>query len=499
MSDKILYKGQVYGNTVASNLTVVAKEKDPDEIDIDGTELYVIDEGTESEEVEIAGGGRIKYGVGDLTTVICQGLKMTKSLAPLSDNTSDYNYGDLLQKDFFLKNVENGLVKPTDLYTSFNLKTGFVQQPTGNETTFMEDNDIVAFSSDADTIYSGLVAKHPITGIEFEETLVNSFPDSGHNYNRIVTSQYNFSSSCLINPFNNLKAYKDISTVSGGSDSIKTIEETDYAGIYFLVNSVHNGTTYELDTDEKSSTKGQYVIQNDNGYALTTPINVHMSAKRNSFPSIYIPIDATISMGEGSTGVPSSRETCVIRKKEEDNTYTYYYYNEDNKKWAKKENRVAFNSLYSELVLLGTTTDDPSTIGYDDAGRILPITRIEETIDLEEYWSGFFAYEISNGFIAIDNTYIAYSIKWKSSGQSLELSYPWYIETIGNDYIFYVYTKAKPLIDYYNSTQSRYYFFGMSYPFKNEAEHNFALGIREDLSYITKEEYDERTKPTQGS
>lgn len=103
MSDKILYKGETYGNTLGTNAALILTET-PTRTE-DGVDFYIKEVEGETKEVAIENGSRATYGNLSGHTLVVQGLKMT-----FCDNI--YNA------------FQNGWVSPTDLYTSFDVDVG---------------------------------------------------------------------------------------------------------------------------------------------------------------------------------------------------------------------------------------------------------------------------------------------------------------------------------------------------------------------------------------
>ena len=102
MSDKILYKGKTYGNTLGTNSAILIEEQEQE----GDVTLYIKeDPDVDTKQVLIAGGGRATYGNIGGHTLVVQGLKMT-----YADDKSNC--------------INNGWIRTTDIYTSFDIDIG---------------------------------------------------------------------------------------------------------------------------------------------------------------------------------------------------------------------------------------------------------------------------------------------------------------------------------------------------------------------------------------
>lgn len=276
-NDQIIFKGKVYGNTVNVNSAIIAKA--PDEIEIDGTEIYQVGDPQSVDVVEIANGGRISYGTSDINTIVCQGIKMTR-------------YNSI--REAFI----NGFLRPTDLYTSFTLKHCFKQDPVigdeaGSGPWVAENYNLMATYAQSGNnvtyVYYNFIPKDVISD--------RNEPYSGCNTTNTSTtiSKKGYS---IFESFNDSQGYKSkfplaFNSVNTASSVVSAATNRyfnrpqgteDYLGMYFIVKGVSR-------TDDNT-----LWVYNKSGYSTTYINNTFCISPSYRLPSIT---SGTYSLNDG--------------------------------------------------------------------------------------------------------------------------------------------------------------------------------------------------------
>lgn len=457
-NDQIIFKGQVYGNTISTDNTIVLTA--PNHIDPEGVELYTIELPDEIDTVEIEGGGRVTYGTSDLQTVVCQGLKMTKG-API---------------DAFLK----GMLKPTDLYTSINLKTCFTHEPIiseglANQKYIAENYDLeVTYSNingNSENIYFSFIPTDVIADISEHYNLFIQDSNIESQYNTIFGEEWSSPRYLWENfPF----TYKNALEASqfqrdNGICYHKPIGFSDYFGLYFQIEGISRAEADTLYIWNDVSHK--YTTTPVEGYAIVKPYLVGLRTHVNSLPSIYIPADYTLPSASRECNV---RDKGIISIKNGNNRTFYTYYNKFNKFMPFDITDLNNDGFYyfgdvSSVPATGNTVTINNFSSSDTINSILHqmFNGIDITIyqDPDYQKQGDLKLELIDGQYTYITTY-----------NNIERLYT----EKDNDNNFIVYC----LICYDENPHNFYC------AFKNNAELNFSLGVREKLRYISKEEYD---------
>lgn len=489
MSDKILYKGKVYGNTLATKMTTVLQE--PDEKEADGTYVYIIPEDEQLSTVQIAGGGRVKYGSADSNTIICQGLKMTKKLSPIS-NTEKYN-------GYPREEAKAGLCLPTDLYTNFDLDFCSIINNDDDDNTkhgpIKKNYSIICPVVDDDYLYLCLDSKDTYkTG-----TMTNVNLGDGGNVGNYLKKAMGPTSDTVIGNYlgsqgkNNVRsygllAYNDISSLSNTSLTIRKRDNVTYAGVYFLVNNIHGvGDLYGWNNKSK-----KWEIKYQNGYATVFPIFVRIRELKNKYPTFYIVGENKQFSLTKNTKIDSQYRTerqyfCKYNNE-------YFYYNAADNIWVKKE---GIYSLDPRIIwYLGDAQEDPLT----SVASELKMNTETHDVYVKDVYKGLFSKEISGGFISIEEVTSLRDIKengywsWNTNyfaftddGSNTDGAFYVEKQNEGN-FTVYVYVSFTPLGPALQSGMEQS-LIALPIPFKNKAELNFALGIREELQYIDENTY----------
>lgn len=572
MSDRIIFNGKVYGETVNAPIAIVVKEEE--HVDPSGNYVYIIEDEKYTETIGFKNGSRVKYGDANTMTVVCQGLKMNKALNPTNESSTyaSYHLND---------NIQNGMVLPSDLYSSFNVKMAFPVQPKGIA-PLMEKYEIIAPMADVNSIYECLQA-YPIFNDDIEfpwhfekddfavqnnqitisdchftklkevkaykivasvkyEVTIQSYTLQGRvlrinfenasdaesvdlisiigiagvvtnkdclygataNSNKIATHDFG-TEVVTINPFGarakdptswsiyedkRLMAYANPATISETGTTIPKNINTTYSGVYFLVNSINYGQTYGYNKDTKDWSKTF-----DYGYAYAYPIHIHITELKNKMASIYLGDSYTHNYIERDITIQSQYINIV--RKQNGNSYDYYY-KKIGENWKKKDNTIFLSCVGDSrnINILGTTDQNPLDGNCEQTIHIVA----ENDVDLQNYLSEFFNYEISNNYIEFSTTQSPLDWILKNNDSIIKIPYPTYSFLVdsnttekdnnGNPLVFvvYIYTYDMCLTaeGFRNEEPCP-----VPFPFESEAERNFSLGIREDLRYITEEEYNE--------
>ena len=487
MAERIVYGGKVYGNNITTPLTVVAKE---DYVDPDGTHIYTINEEGVPTQVEIAGGARIKYGMEDLGTVIVQGIKMTviPNYVEPSGSGSRSNYGEQLFKQ--------GALLPTDLYTSFNLKTGFLTaNATYTQKVLPEEFSLKAIrrngnllthiieTSDSEFAYEeGGVTKYS-TPVRY------SAPDTLDRKSFFINAGTTFSDHTFLDLYNVgsaqdiLYTYADYNSQTIGTSITNT---ADYLGIYFTVATVEDSHNPIYGYNSEAE---KYNKEYNNGYVWYIPWLINLK-------ETYNPLKFNLrQLTKNEQGKYIIDFSDVTSWQDSSNRIVKY----DNKYYIKNDLTEniwkEFTPLYymGELSYWGKSSTDPVTVG------VTLNNQTETAVDVEELLTNMF-----DGYVefstAEDDTNV---IKVKKSG-SLSLDCYNNLSSNGNKIpVHIIKSPTNEYVTYFLLKSSDFtmakYMPSMSYvykpqiflaPFGSKAEKNFAFGVRQDLQYITKEEYD---------
>ena len=490
MAERIVYGGKVYGNNITTPLTVAAKE---DYIDPDGTHIYTINEEDKPTQVEIAGGARIKYGMEDLGTVIVQGIKMTvipDYREPSSENNNRNNYGEELFKQ--------GALLPTDLYTSFNLKTGFLAanaeyewkvfpeefslkaiRRSGNNLTYIIEtlDSEFAYEDGGVTKYSTPVRYSASDTLDRKSFFINANTREELS-NHTFLDLYNADGAQ-----DTLYTYADYNSQTSGTSITNT---ADYLGIYFTVATVEDSHNpiygYNPETEK-------YNKEYNNGYVWYIPWLINL---KETYNPLKFNLRQLTKNEQGKYIIDFSDVTFWQDLSNHIVKYNNKYYIKNDLTgniWKE------FTPLYymGELSYWGKSLTDPVTVG------VTLDNQTETAVDVEELLINMF-----NGYVELstaeDDTNV---IKVTKNGN---LSLDCYnnlslngntipvhiIKSPTNEYVNYFLLKSSDFtVAIYNPYVYDVYkpqiFLA---PFANEAEKNFAFGARQDLHYITKEEYD---------
>lgn len=490
MSDRVVYKGKIYGNTLATQMATVIQE--PDEIDSDGTYLYIVPDEDELSIVEIKGGGRVKYGMGGLGTVIVQGVKMTiipNYVEPSSDNGRS-NYGEQLFKQ--------GALLPTDLYTSFNLKTGFLVANAGyTQKVLPEEFSLKAIRRNGNNlIYIIETSDSEFAYKDGEETKYStpvrySERDTLNRKDFFIDAAYNFSNHTFLDLYNvpsaqnTLYTYADYDSQTLGTSIPNT---ADYSGIYFTVATVedsHNpvyGYNSKAGADDK-----KYNKEYKNGYVWYIPWLINL---KETYNSLKFNLRQLTKNEQGKYIVDFSDVTSWSNSNNRIVKYNNKYYIKNDLTgniWKE------FTPLYymGELSYWGKSSTDPITVGVTLDNQTETAVDVEELlIDMFDGYAEFsIAEDDINVIKIIKNGNLSLNCYNSLNGNTIPVHI---IKSSTNEYVTYFLLKSSDftMATYVPSFSVVYKPQVFLAPFANEAEKNFALGIREDLQYLDQATYE---------
>lgn len=474
MSDKVVFKGQVYGNTVATKMSVILEEPQP--IDDDGTYIYVKDGGTDTQTVEIAQGGRATYGSTDLDTVVCQGIKMKKGLNSSSSASS-----------FLDSAFVKGEIKPTDLYTSFTLPICFTSKPEGwkvkksgeeakawdgSYKVIAEDYRIIGTHVQGSNTYLATITSDlPVDmecAINHQSSLVP--PQNPTNFKSIYLGKNDTTPSW---PYQYMpKVYNRL--VEAGSNNDFPIQNgvNTYVGILFSVEDIVRVDANTLWTQQLNA-ENEYIFATTDveGYAKIRPCVVKMQKRTNELRA-YCPTSQSLPTRTGTCPIYDGY-IVSIRTNDGRTFYTWHSNLNEFKPFALSDLASVDYIYYCGDAEALTTTGTVNIIGFESSNTIEGIfnemlgDKVTLYSDSSMFRQGDFVIKSNSSNIAL-GCYISYQ-----TNNSL----PFYVQE-GTD-IFYHYILNGVNVNQYESYC----------PFKNNAEVDFALGVREELQYITEDEY----------
>lgn len=396
MSDRIVYKGKVYGDTLGTNAALILKEENPQtEDDLD---FYIKEKEGEVKEVAIKGGGRASYGNLSGHTIVVQGLKMT-----------------------FASNMDiafqNGWIKPTDLYTMFDIDIGFLGDPrpknTDNEPINVAVNnhyEIKPYNRDYDKTYF------------YIENSVENKAGMGILYDG--TQKYKDTTQLIPTYIN---CYSNNGRVIGITDG----DETHVAYLFpSIVNNSTDNTRFPLYVGDKN-----HLLTSHNGYCETLNIIPY------SYAGIYFLVKY-IS--------PTSPEA-------------FWTYDVEENNWTNTKYQNGYAIVEPYFVPMGKIDADkiasneqeltPEQLGYYKDEKI--------------YFRNAINYPISRYYLITEN----------EKDKIIFLS----------NHIYYTPNYDNFALGQTNTSNAN---LGFAIPFANEAERDFALGMTQNLKYLSKEEYE---------
>ena len=478
MSDKIIFKNKVYGNTLNTKMAIVAKQQE-EIIDDDGTYIYTVENPVETDTVEIARGGRIRYGSNSLETVVCQGLKMTYG------NNTDI-------KDMFIQ----GLIRPTDLYTAFDIKIGFAQKPTttgwGKQTKLIPEHyNLEAVRKTGNRLHCIFTANDmpenkgklsewvfessmsPQSAMQLSNTYTIMYRDGGHlfpaTYGRAIYASEDNNYSITLNTF-------------------------DYVGVYFVVNDVIRtgpDTIYmqceNANDDNTNTDKYDFNLTDSEGYASVYPSVIQLKKfDQNTIPAFYIPSSYTLpTIGERTGGTV---EDGYIVSVKDNNGRSFYTWHDSTSTFEpfKKSDLTTKGDLYyyGDVTIDSETSPSVTRHSFDSEDNLRTIlsqllgvmpTIIDDSSDFIPC-----SYVVNN---IVDDNQVRFTIVKTLSSSESQNTCSVRVDMDNNNYTFWLLTNGDRCQYYINCPMDR-------------AELNFALGVREDLQYITKKEYDEHVPNT---
>ena len=218
-----------------------------------------------------------------------------------------------------------------------------------------------------------------------------------------------------------------------------------------------------------------------------------MRELNNRYPGFYISgTNVTVTLPKDSKVSTSSSLMYFCRYENEQGKYDYFYYDKDNDIWIKKENPII---SIKDFCFLGNAQENPLTSTVP--AKELKMNVESLTINVKEVYSDLFKEEIGAGYITIEEVTTAESAitelvhwSWNSSTKSFSQSRnaAYLIKQENNNFTIYTYDVITPLGNT-NGASGTNGLAALPIPFKNKAELNFALGIREELQYIDENTY----------
>lgn len=271
------------------------------------------------------------------------------------------------------------------------------------------------------------------------------------------------------------------SMTAAGSDSRYLIIAGvyTYAGMLFSVEDVVRVDANTLWTQQKEGNTYKFKTIDVEGYAKVRPYMLGIKKRTGELPSFYIS-SQTLPTYTGSMNVINKD----IVSHKENGTRKFYTWNATARTFVPfklSDLSTASTLNYKGDVSQLTTSGTVSVVAFEETDTVQSIftemlgNRVTFYTDSSLFQYGDYQHSIVS---YQDIQYIQFGSFFTYNGDSC----PCYVEIYGeNSSDFYHYTL---LTSSYNEHP-------IYCPFKNNAEVNFALGVREDLQYITKEEYDE--------
>lgn len=470
MSDKIIFNNKVYGNTLNTKMAIVAKQQEM--IDDDGTYIYTIEDPVKTDTVEIAKGGRIRYGSNSLETVVCQGIKMT--------------YGNSVDiRDMFIQ----GLIRPTDLYTAFDMKIGFAKKPEtfdwDKQTKIISEHyNLEAVKKSGNLLHCIFTANDmpentgklteqvfessmsPQSAVGLPGTRTIMYRDNGHpfpaTYGRAIYAIEDFNYRITLNTF-------------------------DYVGVYFIVNDVIRtgpNTIYvqSANSNTDDTDKYDFKLTDFEGYASIYPSIVQLKKfNQNTIPAFYIPSSYTLpTVEEGATGTANDGYIVSVKSNNRRDFYTWHNSTSTFEPFKKSDlTAKEFLYYYGDVTISSETSPSVTRHPFNDDDNLQAILHelLGDNLTIIDDSSNFIpcSYVVGN---TSGDTKVCFTIQKKLSYETQNNCSVRVDMDDNNNYTFWLLT---------DTDRTQYY---INCPM-NRAELNFALGVREDLQYITKEEYDQ--------
>ena len=276
--------------------------------------------------------------------------------------------------------------------------------------------------------------------------------------------------------FNMPRVYSSMAAAGSDTRHLIIAGICTYAGMLFSVEDIIRVDANTLWTQQKEGNTYKFKTTDVEGYAKVRPYMLSVKKRTGELPSFYI----------SSQTLPTYTGSMILTNKDiishkENGTRKFYTWNATARTFVPFElsdlstaSTLNYKGDVSQLIISGTV----NIVAFEETDTVQSIftemlgNQVTFYTDSSLFQYGDYQHSIVN------NQYIQFGSFSTYNGTSC----PCYVEIYGeNSSDFYHYTLLSSV---YNERP-------IYCPFKNNTEVNFALGVREDLQYITKEEYDE--------
>lgn len=308
-----------------------------------------------------------------------------------------------------------------------------------------------------------LYYENEILGNKLSEVDLSQFNSINFTYIGDVVSIPATGNTVTRKPFSNTDTIENILKQAFGDIITIYYRDTTYNSTDFFVNNYNN--SIHMQAEEYSRVKG---------YASVTPYIIAIREYgKNLLPKFYIKPDVVLQ--KYADGAFNLLDKNLVSIKDTNGNRTFYVYHSKDDMIKKFEMSDLCNKSISYKGDVRQIPDNGNSVTHVDFEESDTVENILEQLFGENIIINRSNNAGQDGDINVTSS-LNNSLSIATSGKAM------YTESINNEFIFYnlLYTGDGAYGDYKICT-----------PFLNEAEFKFAFGEREDLQYITEEEYQE--------